>query len=545
MAAFQAGDMNIRMVANEVDQIRKDGTVVPTEVVTTLVTDSQNRPIEIIGVSRDITERRQAEKALRESEKKYRELFQENKDGIAIFLLNPHGPPGTFIELNNAAPQMLGYSREEMLEMTPMMLEPQLTQEQLQARESEFKSKGVVNFETVLMHKNGHSVFTEFSAQVILFEDRPAIMNIVRDITERKQHENELQAITSLSAALRSAPTRAEMLPLIVKQLSTLLGCDAISAEIMDSLTSGTRVEAAYGNWASLIGFHQPPGTGLNAIIQQTRQSYHNNHITGEPGIGIPAHFMQGILAVAGMPLIAQDQLIGFLWVGRKSEIDPSEVRLLAAVADIAANAVHRATLHERSQKIAVDLMHAYETTLEGWAHALELRDQETEGHARRVVQMTVDLARAFGFGEDELVHVRRGSLLHDIGKMGIPDSVLLKPGTLNEREWEIMRQHPEYAYHLLQPIVYLRPALDIPYCHHEKWDGSGYPRGLKGEEIPFVARLFAIVDVWDALRSDRPYRKAWAAEKTRQYLVEQSGRHFDPRVVGVFLSLLQSIEPD
>ncbi len=142
------------------------------------------------------------------------------------------------------------------------------------------------------------------------------------------------------------------------------------------------------------------------------------------------------------------------------------------------------------------------------------------------------------GISENELEHVRRGALLHDIGKMGIPDSVLLKPGTLNEREWEIMRRHPEYAYNLLQPIEYLHPALDIPYCHHEKWDGSGYPRGLKGEAIPLVARIFAIVDVWDALLSDRPYRKAWSKEQAHKYLHDQAGKHFDPQVVSAFLEM-------
>jgi putative nucleotidyltransferase with HDIG domain len=209
----------------------------------------------------------------------------------------------------------------------------------------------------------------------------------------------------------------------------------------------------------------------------------------------------------------------------------------------MAANAIYRATLHEQSKKDAADLVRAYDTTLEGWAHALELRDQETEGHTRRVMQMTVDLARKMGVDERELENVRRGALLHDIGKMGIPDSVLLKPGTLNESEWEIMRRHPAYAQQFLEPIEYLRPVMDIPYCHHEKWDGSGYPRRLMGAEIPFVARIFAIVDVWDALRSDRPYRKAWSSEKTRAHIIEQSCTHFDPQVVQAFLELLEKVQ--
>jgi putative nucleotidyltransferase with HDIG domain len=259
-----------------------------------------------------------------------------------------------------------------------------------------------------------------------------------------------------------------------------------------------------------------------------------------EPNIIAPANFLEeSILAGAGVPLIAQNQLIGYLWMGRKEEIAESEVRLLAAVADIAANAIHRATLHELTREDAANLKEAYESTLEGWVKALELRDQETEWHARNVVELTVELARAVGISENEMDYVRRGALLHDIGKMGVPDSVLLKPGTLNDREWEIMRRHPEYAYNLLEPIEYLRPVLDIPYCHHEKWDGSGYPRGLKGEEIPLMARVFAIVDVWDALMSDRPYRKAWSFEQAYKHIQEQSGTHFDPIIVAAFIEML------
>src|SRR5678815_3430159 len=179
------------------------------------------------------------------------------------------------------------------------------------------------------------------------------------------------------------------------------------------------------------------------------------------------------------------------------------------------------------------------DTTLEGWSAALDLRDKETEGHSQRVTDMTLLLAQALGVADGEMEQMRRGALLHDIGKMGIPDSILLKPGKLTDEEWVIMRQHPRLAHDLLAPIAYLRPALDIPYCHHEKWDGTGYPRGLKGEAIPLSARVFAVVDVWDALRSDRPYRPGWAEDKVLDYIREQSGKHFDPDVAAAFLALM------
>lgn len=184
------------------------------------------------------------------------------------------------------------------------------------------------------------------------------------------------------------------------------------------------------------------------------------------------------------------------------------------------------------------DLLTAYDGALDGWAKALELRDQITEGHTRRVVQMTLEIAREFGFSDEELVHVRRGALLHDIGKMGIPDSILQKAGKLSDEEWVIMRKHPVYSYDLIKGIEFLLPALDIPLYHHEKWNGKGYPRGLKGEEIPLAARIFAIVDVWDAITSDRPYRKAWSREQALDYIQARKGIDFDPEVVAVFLSL-------
>ena len=182
----------------------------------------------------------------------------------------------------------------------------------------------------------------------------------------------------------------------------------------------------------------------------------------------------------------------------------------------------------------------AYDATIEGWSHAMDLRDKETEGHTQRVTELTLKMAHALHIGEENLAHIRRGALLHDIGKLGVPDSILLKEGKLTDEEWVIMRKHPIYAHEMLSQIDYLRPALDIPFCHHEKWDGTGYPRGLKGEEIPLAARMFAIVDVWDAVTSDRPYRAAWSKEQALAYIIEHSGTQFDPEIVQVFLKVIK-----
>lgn len=229
-----------------------------------------------------------------------------------------------------------------------------------------------------------------------------------------------------------------------------------------------------------------------------------------------------------------------YIWLETSARIIADEAA--AAVMEIQAasrDITERKHAEEALQIAHQNLREAYERTIEGWVHALDLRDREIEGHTQRVTELTVRAARALGFSEEELVHIRRGALLHDMGKMAIRDEILQKPGPLSDEEWEEMRKHPIYTYEMLSPISYLQPALDIPYCHHERWDGSGYPRGLKGEEIPLAARLFAIVDVWDALSSDRPYRKSSPREEVIAYLKKEAGRLFDPNLVELFLSFV------
>ncbi|MBI5051778.1 MAG: HD domain-containing protein [Chloroflexi bacterium] len=250
----------------------------------------------------------------------------------------------------------------------------------------------------------------------------------------------------------------------------------------------------------------------------------------------------EGFTTYFCLPLITKGNVVGVLEIFYRAlfESDFEWLSFLEMLAAQAAIAIDNANLFQNLQRSNIDLMLAYDTTLEGWSRALDLRDKETEGHSQRVTALTLQLARALELSEEAIIHIRRGALLHDIGKMGVPDSILLKPDKLTDDEWESMHRHPQLAVDLLSPIPYLRPALDIPYCHHEKWDGTGYPRGLQGEQIPLAARIFAIADVWDALRSDRPYRPGWSAHKTRDYIKSLSGTHLDPKVVEVFLTQLQ-----
>jgi PAS domain S-box-containing protein len=250
----------------------------------------------------------------------------------------------------------------------------------------------------------------------------------------------------------------------------------------------------------------------------------------------------EGITSYYGLPLIAKGKLEGVLQLFNRKPIEPDEdwIEFADALAGQAAVALNNISLFNNMEEANKSLIQAYDATIEGWAHALELRDQETEGHSRRVVDLTLKIAKRFGFNENDLQNIRRGVLLHDIGKMGIPDEILRKPGPLSEKEWDMMHQHPIFAYDMLKGIEYLEPALRIPHYHHERWDGSGYPEGLQGDEIPLEARIFAVVDIWDALLSDRYYRDAWSRGKTLRYIKNEAGKLLDPEVVAVFLEFVE-----
>jgi putative nucleotidyltransferase with HDIG domain len=254
--------------------------------------------------------------------------------------------------------------------------------------------------------------------------------------------------------------------------------------------------------------------------------------------MSVAAYQLRSILCA---PLKLKNNLIGVLYVDNRAHagiFKDHDLELISAFADQAAVAIDSARLFEDLQESHRELEKAYQATLEGWVRALDLRDKETEGHTQRVTILTQRLARSMGIEGDALVHITRGALLHDIGKMAIPDGILLKPGQLTEDERMLIQKHPIYAYEMLSPIAFLLPAIDIPYCHHEKWDGSGYPRGLRGKEIPFAARIFPVVDVWDALTSNRPYRKAMPQYEVRARIKADSGKHFDPVVVDAFMEL-------
>lgn len=349
----------------------------------------------------------------------------------------------------------------------------------------------------------------------------------------------ELEILQTIASALRIAQTPDEAFPIILDQLIKLLDVGSAMIELLDP--SGEEIVSvlAHGVWAPITGKRIPANAGVSGQVISSGQPYITTDVIVDESDVRPG-MVAGLFSMACVPIIALHRPIGTLWIGRQSQasISQEEVKLLTALGEMVGNTIQRMKLHQQTVRQAKEITLAYELTLEGWAKALELRDKETEGHSRRVSELTLQLARDFGVSAADLVHIHRGVLLHDIGKMGVPDQILKKTGPLNDEEWGEMRKHPQYAFDLIFPIAYLRPALDIPYCHHEKWDGSGYPRGLKEDQIPLAARIFAIVDVYDALSNDRPYRLAWPRPKVLDYLSEQSGKHFDPKVVDAFLQL-------
>jgi PAS domain S-box-containing protein len=362
------------------------------------------------------------------------------------------------------------------------------------------------------------------------------------------QAEQQLQrlfALRTIDTAITGSLDLRLTLSILLEQVVSQLRVDAADVLLLDRHTHTLDHAAGRGfRSKSIERTRLSMGQGLAGQAALERRTVQRADLT----LNDPAFTRAGLLAdegfrsYYGVPLMAKGNVEGVLEIFHRTPLRPDAdwLGFLEALAGQAAIAIDNAKLFTQLQRSNQHLMIAYDATIEGWSQALDLRDKETEGHTQRVTEMTLDLARAIrAFRDDDLVHLRRGALLHDIGKMGVPDHVLLKPGPLTDDEWVLMRRHPVLAYEMLSRIAYLRPALDIPYCHHEKWDGSGYPRGLKGEQIPLAARIFAVVDVWDALRSDRPYRAAWPEEKVREHIQSLAGTHFDPQITEAFLQMM------
>jgi len=349
----------------------------------------------------------------------------------------------------------------------------------------------------------------------------------------------QLHALRAVDQAIASNLDMRLTLNILINQTVSQLSVDAADVLLLHPGSNLLELVAGHGFDTPL-----PESVSLSdsfagrAIMEhQTITALDSEIVSQYPQI-LKLWKKEGFSCYWGVPLIVKGEVKGVLEVYCRQSFTPDAewLEFLETLAGQAAITIDTAQLFENLQRANLDLSLAYEATIEGWSRAMDLRDHETEGHTLRVTDLTVNLARVMHVSESQLTAIRHGALLHDIGKMGIPDAILLKEGKLTDEEWTVMRTHPILARDMLLPVAYLNDALDIPYCHHEKWDGTGYPQGLKGDRIPLVARIFAIVDVWDALTNNRTYRKKWTKQTARQYIKEQSGKHFDPQIVDIFL---------
>lgn len=357
----------------------------------------------------------------------------------------------------------------------------------------------------------------------------------------------ELSTLLKVSSSLASTMELSEILQIAIESVTDLLhlGTGAIYTLEDEVLTLGATtppLPPQFPDELRLAKLNNHPHIRQAITAKKPVYIHDARDATLSPAERIVID-SRHLISLLFFPLLLKEEAIGVFIVGTTDaprRFSPSEIDLSYMLSFQVSLAIANAKLYQKAQQAIADISQAYDATLEGWSRVLDMRDHVTDEHTHRVADLTVALATKMGVPEADLGHIRRGALLHDIGKMAIPDSILQKTDALTDEEWEVMRTHPEKAYRILSHIEYLTPALDIPYCHHEKWDGTGYPRGLKGEEIPLAARLFAVVDVFDAITTDRPYRKAWGLEDALNHIKEESGKYFWPEAVNVFCEMMK-----
>ncbi len=524
------------------------------------VTDLTDDP-DIRGLlvqARDVTDRVEELKRLRASEAYLRAIFERNHDGLVLLDKRKH-----IVRLVGRSQEDLGYSASDLLGSRNVhlvhpddrealsdafdMVEARLgatEQVRLRVRDRAGAYHWIEGSLSNMLHDPDVRAFVLSYRSV---GDHGPTVDRVRSLndqlTRRVQH---LQSLRRIDMAINNSADLRLVFEIFMNQLVQDLGVDAVAVLLYEPQLQQLRPFMGLGFLSELrVRTRVPLGEGPagRAAADQHNVYVPDLRLGSVWGAAIEPEHQTGFSSYMAVPMTAKGQLHGVLelYARRPLEATTEWQEYLETYADQGAIALENSQLVRSLERTNQELQRAYDRTIEGWASALDLKDEETAGHSKRVTEMAVKLARKLGVPTHELVHLQRGALLHDIGKMGIPDHILLKRGPLDAEEFEVMRQHPVYAYNLLFPIEFLRPALDIPYCHHEKWDGTGYPRNLQGEQIPLAARIFAIVDVYDALTSDRPYRDAWPIERALEHIRAQSGTHFDPRVVQAFFDLLEN----
>jgi PAS domain S-box-containing protein len=397
-----------------------------------------------------------------------------------------------------------------------------------------------------VMSTNTDGFTSNQERMLVLFANQAAVaLENASLLSETRLQVQRLNALHNIEETINTSLDLGVTSTVLLEQIINQLNVDAADILLFNPISKSLSFSNGRGFITPALQYTDSSmGQGLAGRAAQARQMIHISDLGSQTELFADSPFMkeEHFYEYYGVPLISKGTLKGLLEIFHRSPLNPDGAWLdfMRTLAEQAAIAIDNIEMFENLQRSNKELTLAYDATIEGWSQAMDLRDKETEGHTLRVTEMTLHLSKALGLQDDALVHIRRGSLLHDIGKLGIPDRILLKPGPLDEIEMAIMKTHSDLALQMLAPIEYLNPSLDIPYCHHEKWDGSGYPRGLKGDQIPLTARIFAVVDVWDALTSNRPYRLAWTKDAAFKYLIDQAGIHFDPQIVDTFFRLFQ-----
>jgi PAS domain S-box-containing protein/putative nucleotidyltransferase with HDIG domain len=527
---------------------KKNGQPVYVEVNTIALSEGGNIT-GYVSVNRDVTESKRAEEALRENERLLSEAQRIGHVGSWSYdlLTNSLQYSDEMYRLLDVSPREFPHTGEAFLNLIYPLDRHIAVQWMEDIRNGRRPSE--LNFR--IFRKNGELRHIQCRGALTFNSSGNPVrfIGMAQDVTESRlaeiqihQQLNRLHALREIDQAISTSFDLNVTLDILLSQVISQLQVDAADILLLDPEGQVFTYVAGKGFRTNAVESARLPI--LESRAARERRLIQIKSLKDKPDLRLLTHqgASEDFICYFGIPLIVKGKVKGVLEVFHRAPLYPYPEWLdfLITLAGQAGIAVENATLFENLEQSNRELSQAYDATIEGWSRALDLRDKETEGHTLRVTQIMLNLARTFGLSEEQLLNVRWGALLHDIGKMGVPDHILLKPGELTDEEWIQMKHHPQYGYDLLKPIAFLTPALDIPFCHHEKWDGTGYPRGLKGDEIPLPARLFAVVDVWDALRTDRPYRPAWSEEKVLAHIREQSGKHFDPQVVEAFLKMIE-----
>ena len=457
-------------------------------------------------------------------------------------------PDGAILDYRSNNPSLPYFSPNSAPSKNIRDIFPSSLTDQLERALNTVKQTGnIVNLEYMLPISNRECWF---DARLIPVSDSK-FMLIARDITECREIKikmerqvQQMSILRSIDLAIASGLDLHLLLSMLLDRVLTLMHVDAATVLLLNSKTSLLEFAAGKGFHSNMLQYTRLKlGEGCAGRVALDRKilnipDLRKDRVEFDRS---PMFMQENFVTYWGVPLMAKGRVLGVLEMFNRAPLKPDAdwQNFLVMVAGQAAIAIDSAVMFSDLQRSNAELSLAYDATIEGLSRALDLRDKETKEHTFRVTDITVKLATRLGVKQSDLIHIRRGAILHDIGKVAIPDQILFKPGPLLKEEWDIMRRHPDIAVELLSAVSYLEPALEIPHWHHEKWNGSGYPDGLHQENIPFSARLFALADVYDALISNRPYRSAWPKEDAVQYIESQSGTHFDPRIVPEFLDLV------